>query len=385
MTHRFAALRQESLAKSAPRRRGEDDAHPEHGSVGEAALRSTTNLGRARATRVVLVVGVTILFSVTRGVAAQEGSRDSARADELFLQGRALMRDGRQAEACPKFAESQRLDPSVGTEINLAVCLEETGKTGSAWRAYRHAQVEARRVGQAERADAIADRLAVLERRLSRLRVDLADVPAPFLVRIDGAVVERGDASVGVPVDPGGHVVSVEEGQSEVFRERVQVSEDARLVTVRASLATDVPLSRPTSVTRVSKQKQEVARSTEDAESGRRERSSAVPWRTVGAATAGVGVLVGGVAAGFALVAHGKYRDALATCGNRPECSSASGLSERREADSMGLAATGCMLGAATLILSGGIIYFAAPAEERIGFAILPTPTGFSTGFRAKF
>jgi hypothetical protein len=331
------------------------------------------------------VLGVTILCAVTRSVAARDSSTDSVRADELFQQGRALMRDGRQEEACPKFAESLQLDPSVGTEINLAVCLEKTGKTGSAWRAYRHAHSEASRLGQTVRAKGIAERMGNLEVRLSRLRIDLEGVRVPCSVRIDGAAVEQLEAAAGVPVDPGDHVVSVSEGQSEIFHQRVQVGEGGRVVIVRASPATESQRASDSSSSHVANRTRPVASIEEDAEFRRREQSSGVPWRTVGATAAGVGLLVGGVAAGFALVAHGKYRNALALCGNRSECSNAAGLSERREADRWDLAATGCVLGAATLLVSGGIIYFVAPAEKRIGLAIVPTQTGFSTSFHARF
>ncbi|MCL2451247.1 MAG: hypothetical protein FWD17_20060, partial [Polyangiaceae bacterium] len=58
---------------------------------------------------------------------AQTASEEAA-AEALFEQGRDLMLAGRVAEACPKFAESERLDPAPGTLLNLATCYERNGQ-----------------------------------------------------------------------------------------------------------------------------------------------------------------------------------------------------------------------------------------------------------------
>ena len=51
---------------------------------------------------------------------------DVARADLAFREGRALLTEGNYDAACPKLEESQRLDPALGTLVNLAVCYEES-------------------------------------------------------------------------------------------------------------------------------------------------------------------------------------------------------------------------------------------------------------------
>src|SRR5215510_5077923 len=71
--------------------------------------------------------------------AADETARDPATAEALFTEGRKAFDAGRFAEACQKFAESQRLDPGAGTLINLAACREKTGEIALAWAAWKEA------------------------------------------------------------------------------------------------------------------------------------------------------------------------------------------------------------------------------------------------------
>ena len=59
-----------------------------------------------------LVAGVALASMVIEALAHADGTGDEkAAAQVLFEQGRALVERGAFADACPKFAESQRLDP----------------------------------------------------------------------------------------------------------------------------------------------------------------------------------------------------------------------------------------------------------------------------------
>lgn len=53
-------------------------------------------------------------------------------AERLFREGREAVKRGDYAVACPKFAESQRLDPANGTLLNLALCEEGWGHAADA-------------------------------------------------------------------------------------------------------------------------------------------------------------------------------------------------------------------------------------------------------------
>lgn len=129
-------------------------------------------------------------------------------AQSLFDDAVALMRDGRYVEACPKFAESHRLDPAGGTVINLAYCLEKQKKLASAYAAYSDAVSFAIRDGRKEREATARERVQAIAPLLSRIAVRV-EGPAQvegLEVFLDGTAL-RPAAWGGSPVDPGEHRV----------------------------------------------------------------------------------------------------------------------------------------------------------------------------------
>lgn len=134
-----------------------------------------------------------------------EGGVASARA--LFNLGRALMASARYAEACPKFEESLRLDPGMGTRFNLAYCWEHIGRSASAWALYLDVAAEARAAGLGEREQIARNLARELEPRLSYLVVAVDAPAAGQEVARDGVLLGRAAWGVPTPVDPGIHVV----------------------------------------------------------------------------------------------------------------------------------------------------------------------------------
>jgi hypothetical protein len=156
------------------------------------------------------IAAFALWLNVPAPLAAQTETR-AAVAEALYRQARDLMAAGKFDEACPKFAESQRLDPATGTLLNLAACHERQGKLATAWLEYSDAQMAARRDAREDRVEYARARAHELEPRLSRLTLSLApgaDEPA-LEIELDGASVGRAVVGAPTPVDPGRHTVRV--------------------------------------------------------------------------------------------------------------------------------------------------------------------------------
>jgi hypothetical protein len=134
--------------------------------------------------------------------------RDPAAAEWLFREGRTLMKKRDFLGACPKLEESLRLDPAVGTLMNLAECEERIGRTASAWQRWGAAadELPAR---DKRRETAIAHARA-LEKELARLVIELGPgAPANARVERDGILLGEASLGVALPVDPGLHWIVV--------------------------------------------------------------------------------------------------------------------------------------------------------------------------------
>jgi hypothetical protein len=66
------------------------------------------------------------------GASAPAAAEDVAAAEALFRRGLTAMEAGRYADGCASIAESQRLDPRLGTLFTLAECRSKEGKIATA-------------------------------------------------------------------------------------------------------------------------------------------------------------------------------------------------------------------------------------------------------------
>jgi hypothetical protein len=140
--------------------------------------------------------------------AAQPGSPDQATAEALFQDARTLMHEGRIEEACGKFAGSLKIEPKLGTLLNLALCHEKQGLTATAWGEFTTAATRARARGADQRLEFAEAHRDMLAARLSRVRLQKPTRPiASLAITIDGTPLDAAAFDTALPVDPGTHVI----------------------------------------------------------------------------------------------------------------------------------------------------------------------------------
>jgi hypothetical protein len=138
--------------------------------------------------------------------AAHGSDRDPAAAQALFEQARIDVAAGKYDSACPRFRESFRLDPAVGTLLNVADCTERLGLIAAALAYFADALGQL--APQDDRVKYAQARIARLEPRVPRLQIDAAS-GEPMTVARDQLPMGPTALNVMLPVEVGHHTIVV--------------------------------------------------------------------------------------------------------------------------------------------------------------------------------
>ncbi len=142
-------------------------------------------------------------------VSHAEPTPDPKKADDLFTRANQLADSGDFAGACPLYDESNRLDPGIGTQFNLADCYEHTGRLATALGLFRQVERVAGEAGKADRQARAHQRAEALEKLVARVKVVPPATQTPGLeVRFDDRVLGQADFGRPMPVDAGTHTVA---------------------------------------------------------------------------------------------------------------------------------------------------------------------------------
>jgi hypothetical protein len=316
------------------------------------------------------VLAVCALSQLVSTASAQAGN-DKAAAEALFDEGRKLMADQQFAQACGKFEASQRLDPGVGTMLNLADCYEKAGRTASAWAEFRETISAAHKAGSAERERIARQRVQELEPKLSYLTI----VPwqgQEVGVSRDGVAIDPGVLGTAIPVDPGTHVIAASAVGKRSWSTNVVVGDHADRVSVSVPILPDeaheaAPLAAAAEVQ--APPPEAANKAPADAHSpGSTQRIVAVVAASVGV----VGVVVGSV---FGVKAASTWSDAKKHCDPYPYCGE-SGQKLSNDAQTSGTISTIAFIVGGVGLVSGAVLWFTAPSHSSEAHATLDVGPG---------
>lgn len=171
---------------------------------------------------VAVTTAAAVLVMVAPAARAQ-----SVEAEALFREGKRLIKEGQLAAGCDKLEASDRVEPSVGTELNLADCREQNNQLATAWATFLKAAGNARKAGNDEKREREARaRAAALEPRLSYLTISVSDASKVegLIVSRSGTIVDAALWNQGVPVDEGQYTITGQAPGHEPWSTTVTIS-----------------------------------------------------------------------------------------------------------------------------------------------------------------
>lgn len=205
--------------------------------------------GRERMRRTAILLTLVTGLAMAHEASAEPGATKAA-ADALFAEGRALMDQHKYSEACVKFAESERFEPSVGASLNLGECHEKLGHTASAYGAFGEAKRLAALRKDTEREAHAAERRASIEPRLSRIALSLPVNVSGVTVFLDGQELGAGAIGAAIPVDPGSHRVRAIRSDKPTFDKEISVGSGPVTVAVEVVFPGDKPVPEASNTVR---------------------------------------------------------------------------------------------------------------------------------------
>jgi hypothetical protein len=334
-----------------------------------------------RVRRLVPALAVGLAVIANAGVALAQPSPDArAAAAALFEDGKRLMAEGKHTIACPKLAESQRIDPGMGTLFNLAVCYEQTNRTASAWVGFREVAAMAMAAGQSEREKVARGRAAAIEPKLMRLKITMSTPTQGVEVKRDGAVLAPALLGTSVPVDPGDHTVSASAPGKDPWKVVVKLDQPGNTVTV------DVPpllANKPGAPVVTPPPPGPGPGPTPPPPPPELPRPRA--WQMpLGIAATAVGAVGLGLGVGFGFMAKSAFDDSNTTgnCDEKTNKCNTAGLTQRDDAVAKGNVGTGVFIAGAVLAAGGVVLWITAPGKPKqpeVGVG----PTGVTV--RARF
>lgn len=330
---------------------------------------------------VLAIVAATALVSAP----AVAQSRDGSLASELFTAGRDLSKAGNYAAACPKLAESARLDPRVGTLARLGECEEKLGHLARA-RGYWQQAVNLARAQYDERREHVEQEFRRVDALVPKLALSLAGaVPDGFELTIDDTLVGAGGLGVPLPVDSGAHTIAAGAKGKTRWSTTVETKSDGSVTNVEIPTLADEVTSAPPPPAVPPKT---TAAPIHEAPAAT--PSTFGPVRIVALGTGAVGIVSLGIGVAFAINAKSMLDASNAPGGCVGDLCPPEAAAKRNDARDAGNLATGFLVSSAVLTSAGFAMWLLAPtprAPARATVRLLPcaSPNGVTMNVAGRF
>ena len=301
-------------------------------------------------------------------------AQEVALAETLFRDAQRAMKAGNYAEACPKFAESHRLDPAVGTLMNLAACHEAAGQLASAWAEFTDAAAWAKREGRADRLKVLEERLKQIEPRLSTATVVVAATTAELSVELDGSLIGRPAWNTPMPINPGRHKLRVSAPGFKEYTTEFDVGREKDAKRVEVPALEPAPAAPTPAAPTAANDGQAPAQPAPSATAASKPSSASRTKRVAAYVTAGTGLALVGVGGFFGVRALSKMSESDDECpGDR--CTR-TGADRSVQANSAANVANVCVGVGLAAIGVGAYLYFtsgSSKSEQAARLLIAPT------------
>ncbi len=303
-------------------------------------------------------------FLLTSNAFAAPG--DTAAAELLFKQARELAQANKFEEACPKFEESQRLDPGMGTLYNLAQCFSHIGRHASSWAAFTEVADSAKAANQREREEDARQRAAAEEKLMSYVTVKPNATPGLEITR-DGVLVGKAQLGSRIPVDEGEHAFKATAPKKLAWEKKITIRGEA---IVEIPELVNAPIEAPRTDGSFATQDTVVVH-----ERGGTQRI--VGWSLVG--VGGASLIVGGIFGARAISKNNASNSDGGCSASTDICSNADGPQLREQARSAGTLSSVFFVGGAVLAGAGIVTVLIAP--KNVEEHVRETRTAFSPWF----
>jgi hypothetical protein len=315
-----------------------------------------------------ILAASSLLLVMSSRAAADVNSADSAAAQALFDQGKQLMAEGKYSEACPKLEESQRLDPTSGTLINLADCYEKEGKLATAWTTFLDAATAANRAGNTEREQAARERAQALAPVLPKIVITVAggDKTPGLEIKRDGTTVGMAQWGTPIPADEGQHKVTATAPGRRPWETTATIKANGETVRVDVPElpllgATEPQSAAPGPGAAPPPQPAPVAPMAPAAVPEAKPSGGLGAQRTLALVAGGVGLVGVAVGSVFGLISKSKRDDAASHC-TGSACVDQAGVDMKADAISAGNVSTAAFIVGGAGLAGGAVLWFTANA-----------------------